>query len=1089
VRLLIRHDSRYEYGESTALGPHLVRLRPAVHAKAKIESYALRISPEPQVRWQQDPSGNRVARATFPKEGETDTLCISVELAVEVTPVNPFDFYVDDTCETVPFEYSPALRAELAPFLEPPAKGPLLDAFLESLPRSGPTVSFIVSLNEAVKSRTSYVLREETGVWTPEQTLAEGRGSCRDSATLLVAALRSRGIAARFVSGYLVQLADEGMLPDAPKGVSNDVVDLHAWAEAYVPGAGWIGLDATSGLLCGEGHIPLACAASSATAAPLDGTSSRAPVRTSFEMSVRKIGHDPRPTKPYEEHVWEEMLEVGDETDKRVAAHDLVLTMGAEPTFNAREGDLSAPEWNGAALGKSKWEAGLRMAAELRRKLAPGAAMLVRMGKHYPGEELPRWALELVQHPQHPWPDFTEEKPAERTEKDAKRFAEAIAERLGVSRGLTPAYEDPWRFVQDEASLPVDVDPLAMDLSAAPLRQQLALVLDRGLNEPSGYVIPLARRDQGGAERWVSERWKLRRGHVFLLRGTSPMGLRLPLASLSEGEAIPDWIEEKIEPRDPRRPKEKEEDPNAPGKPVRTALCVEAREGKLWAFLPPFEKTEHFFALLRELDAVRRETGLDVQLEGYPPPGGDPELFRMAVTPDPGVLEINLPPTRTARAHADICKTVFDAALASGLHAEKYMIDGRLAGSGGGHHLTLGGPTALESPFLKRPDLLASLLTFVQHHPSLSFAFSGLFVGPTSQAPRVDEARHDTLYELEIALEHAFSLAHEQGGEKAHPPWLADSLFRHLLVDVTGNTHRAEICIDKLYDPRSPHGRQGLVEMRAFEMPRHPRMMAAQMLLVRALVASFLDEPYQRPLVRFGQVLHDRYLLPYFLERDLGDVLEYLAARGLPLPKEGYQLFVDHRCPLVGTLNAGDVTVELRNAIEPWHVLGEEASGTGTARYVDSSLERIEVRARGLVEGRHRLLVNGISLPMHRTAFACEHVAGVRFRAWAPPHSLHPHIGVHHPVRIDVLDSWAKRSLGACAYHVWHPEGRSFDTPPLTRFEAEARRAQRFTEEGPLPYPVAPREVSSSVEAPYTLDLRRFAGDRHLPPVEDEKDE
>jgi uncharacterized protein (DUF2126 family) len=456
----------------------------------------------------------------------------------------------------------------------------------------------------------------------------------------------------------------------------------------------------------------------------------------------------------------------------------------------------------------------------------------------------------------------------------------------------------------------------------------------------------------------------------------------------------------------------------------------------------------------------------------------------MSITPDPGVLEVNIPPSTDTRAYVGLLESVFDAALHAGLHAEKYQVDGRMAGSGGGNHLTLGGPAPLQSPFVRRPDLLASLLTFAQHHPSLSYMFTGLFVGPTSQAPRLDEARMETLYEAEIALRRAFDVPMEP----QPPAWLADMLFRHLLVDVSGNTHRAEICIDKLFAPEGPSGRQGLIELRAFEMPPHVRMAAAQMILVRTLCAAFSGEPYDRPLARYGQSLHDRFLLPHWMWRDFEDVLGFLDARGLPLPADAYRPFVELRCPLVGNLTAGDVRLEVRNAVEPWHVLGEELSATGTARFVDSSVERVEVLADGLIAERHRVLVNGRSLPLVPTGKAGQYVGGVRFRAWAPPHSLHAHLGIHHPLRIDVLDTWGRRSLGACGYHVWHPEGRGYETPPLTRFEAAARRAQRFTREPILPWPAKPLPASAHPDTPYTLDLRRYPMDRPMPEP-DEEDE
>jgi uncharacterized protein (DUF2126 family) len=797
---------------------------------------------------------------------------------------------------------------------------------------------------------------------------------------------------------------------------------------------------------------------------------------------VARLGHEPRPTAPFGDDTWEALLAAGDAVDARLAAAGLALTCGGEPTFTSRE-HPAAPEWNGAALGPTKRPQGDRLAAELRRALAPGAAVLERQGKHYPGESLPRWALELVGRRDGApvWSDAAPLSDAPATPGDAERLARAVARRLGLEASLLPAYEDPWRHLQSEAALPVDVDPLQADLDDPEERQRLARVLDRGLGRPAGHVLPLARVD--GA--WRSDAWTFRRGHLFLLPGDAPLGLRLPLASIAGTPLTVAPLEPPAPgPPDPRRDAEEEQarlaaaGPAAGARALRTALCVEEHGGEVRVFLPPTASAADFLALVAEVDGARRALGLDVQLAGYPPPR-DPALVALSVAPDPGVLEVNLPPVTTGREHAALVGQVFDAALRAGLTAEKYLLDGRLAGSGGGHHLTLGGPTPLESPFVRRPDLLASLITFAQHHPSLSFLFTGLFVGPTSQAPRVDEARHDALYELEIALARAFDRA------APAPPWLADLLFRHLLVDVTGNTHRAELCIDKLYDWRTPHGRQGVVELRAFEMPPHPRLAAAQMQLVRALTAAFAAEPYAFPLVRWGTELHDRFLLPAWLWRDLAGVLEFLEARGLALPADAYRAFVDLRCPRVGHLQAGDVTLEVRNAIEPWPVLGEEPGEAGTSRYVDSSVERIEVRVDGFVDGRHQVLVNGLTLPLRPTGTRGERAAGVRFRAWAPPHALQAHLGIHHPLRLEVVDLWARRSLGACAHHVWHPEGRAFLVPPLTRFEASARQAQRFTVEGPVGWPVVATPAAPHPDLPCTLDLRRYPGDRPPPPPEE----
>jgi uncharacterized protein (DUF2126 family) len=1159
VRVLIQHHSRYRYPRPAALGPQTIRLRPASHTRARVERYRLAIEPDHRLHWQQDPHGNHLARVTFKVGQRLTELDVLVELAVEISPVNPFDFVVDDRARIAPFSYPDGLAGELAPFLDRRDDayrlGPRGERLSAELPAGGDTVGMIVEINRQVNQRIRYVIRDEPGIWTPEETLTAGRGSCRDSAVLLVALLRARGLAARFVSGYLVQLTDEGMLPDEPRGVGRDVVDLHAWAEVYLPGAGWIGLDGTSGLLTGEGHIPLACTASPALAAPLDGTSDVGAESVAFSTAIARIGFEPRPTAPYTDEVWEELLAAGDAADAQLRRAGLTLTIGGEPTFVSRH-EPELPEWNGAALGASKWERGQALAAALRDRLAPGGAILHRMGKQYPGESLPRWALDVIarRDGEPIWSAAaTETKPA--TTGDAHHLLEELCAALGVPPAMLPVHEDPWRLIRDESQLPVDAAAALAEVGEPDARRKLAAGVDRDAGRVVGWVLPLARAAEGSG--WLTEQWVVRRGTLFLIPGDSPIGLRLPLGSLGPGQPVPVWDDAPDE-QDPRRadadtdsdadadadadaetetdredtakfdlrelrPPRRRRRPRGTGIPsfdpnrthddiprqawvrrsdvmlaetapaaavaaetapattsgIRTALCVEPRDGVLWVFLPPLGRFADFLTLVAAIDRARAELGCDVRLEGYPPPPS-PAATRFAVTPDPGVLEVNLPPTATCRDAAALVDVVHTAALACGLTAEKYLLDGRVAGSGGGNHITLGGPTPLASPFLVRPDLLAGLVTFVQHHPAMSYLFTGLFVGPTSQAPRVDEARHDALYELELAIDRVLA-------PQPTPVWMIDALFRHLLVDVAGSTHRAELSIDKLFDPGTPFGRQGLVELRAFEMPPHPRMAAAQLVLARAVIAALASDagPYRGRLVRWGQDLHDRWLLPYFLDRDLADVLDFLAGRGVALPLDAYRPFVELRCPRIGIAELGDVELELRNAIEPWHVLGEEVTAAGTARYVDSSVERIEVRARGLVDGRHRVIVNSATLPMHATVERDLRIAGVKFRAWCPPHALHPHLGIHHPLRIEVLDTWAKRSLGACIYHVWHPEGRAFESPPLTRVEAAARRAQRFTRDGGSPWPVRALAVDPHPDQPYTLDLRRLALDHPMPRLAD----
>jgi len=1105
MRVRIRHETRYRYDTPVLLGPQVVRLRPAEHTRARVLSYALTFAPEGEVRWHQDPWGNRVARLTLPAGESVKTLDVAVDLALEIQPVNPFDFFVDDRCRDLPFAYPDGLGRELAPFLQGAhaQPGPRLAEFLVDLPARGYVTDHLVAMNAKVARFVRYVIRSEAGIQTSEETLALGSGSCRDSAVLLCDALRAQGLATRFVSGYLVQLADEGNIPDVAKGVARDVVDLHAWCEVFVPGAGWIGLDGTSGLLAGEGHIPLACTVGPELAAPIEGTASGAQSGFDVVMEVERLGHEPSPRTPYTDEQWAAMRAAGASVDAALRAQGLRLTMGGEPTWASRE-HAREPEWNEGALGATKWTQGLRLARELEKRLGTGTLLMERMGKLYPGESLPRWVLHLLWRAdgQPIWRERALQDLGERdatdggasatatphgaTLDDARAFIAELAAQLSVDASATHAgYEDPWIALTREENLPADLDPKTAGLDDPEQRRTLARSLSRGLGNPVGFVLPLALDDfDTGKPRWTTSRWTLRREHLFLLFGDSPMGLRLPLDRVTS-TPIPTWVRDVTAGADAL--------PNAdalaaatstptvalaPGIAdgvVLTALCVEPRNGVLFVFLPPLQSAEAFLLLVAAIEEVAKTLARPVRLEGYGPPS-DPRLQSCLVTPDPGVIEVNVPPTEQFADYVAIMETLSTAANHAGLRPEKYRVDGREVGSGGGHHLTLGGPTTVESPFLRDPALFAGLLRFFNGHPSLSYVFTGLFVGPTSQAPRLDEARHDGLYELELAL------ARAEDAEQAPSPGLTDRLFRDLLVDVAGNGHRTEICIDKLFDPASLSGRQGLVEFRAFEMPPHERMAAAQMLLVRGIVARLAKTPYRAPLVRWGSQLHDRFMLPHYLWQDLRGVLRELNSAGLPLDESWYAPFIDYRFPVAGTLRLDDVSVELRTALEPWSVLGEEPGALGgTSRFVDSSVERMQVRTQGLVAGRHVVLVNGYTLPLHETGRAGEQVAGVRFRAWQPSRSLQPHLGVHHPLRIDVVDTWAKRSLGACTYHVWHPEGRAYDEPPLTAFEAAARRAQRFTTLGHAPYPVVPVPSTPHDEQPYTLDLRRFTGDRRLP--------
>jgi uncharacterized protein (DUF2126 family)/transglutaminase-like putative cysteine protease len=1099
IHVGLTHETHYRYRTPATLGPQVVRLRPAPHARTKILAYSLRIEPAGHfLNWQQDPLGNYLARIVIPER--THEFRLLVDLVAEMAVFNPFDFFLEPQAEKCPFVYDAQTAKELEPYLEVEVPGPGLTDWLARINRDPvPTIDFLVDLNRRLHEHVEYVIRMEPGVQTCEETLSSRRGSCRDSAWLLVHVLRHLGLAARFVSGYLIQLKPDVEALDGPSGTDKDFTDLHAWAEVYLPGAGWIGLDATSGLLAGEGHIPLACAPNPAGAAPITGTSDQA-ADFSFAMRIQRIRETPRVTRPYSDEQWQAIDALGRAVDEDLERDDVRLTMGGEPTFVAID-HVDEPEWNTAALGEHKRARAAELIRRLRNRFAPDGLLHFGQGKWYPGEPLPRWAFALYWRGdgQPLWRNarlVAADGRGQATIEDAKQFAQSLAETLGVEPALAePAFEDPLPYLAREQRLPENVDPLDSKLEDPEERARLARVFERGLGAPVGYVLPLQRWNAAHRSAWYSQRWSTRRGKLFLVPGDSPIGFRLPLEALPH---LPEKDYPYFLPADPFAPKAPfpeatptreeqlalrsgeahqaarqgivEQRLGGGDGAVRTALAVEPRDGRVCVFLPPTESATDYVELISSIEDTADRLGQTVHVEGYTPPA-DERLNVIKVTPDPGVIEVNVHPARSWPELVSITSALYEEARLSRLDAQKFMIDGRHTGTGGGNHVVVGGATPADSPFLRRPDLLGSLLTYWQNHPSLSYLFSGLFIGPTSQAPRIDEARHDQLYELEVALS---QLARPPDG-RPPAPWLVDRVLRDILIDVSGNTHRTEICIDKLYSPDGPTGRLGLVEFRAFEMPPHSQMSLTQQLLLRALIARFWRTPYQQPLTRWGTSLHDRFMLPHFVWQDFRDVLRDMRDAGFALQEDWFAPHFEFRFPRYGSVDRGGVEIELRQALEPWHVLGEEGANGGTARYVDSSLERLQVRARDINFERHVVTCNGRRVPLQRTEAAGEAVAGVRFRAWQPARCLHPTIPVHAPLVIELLDRWSGRSLGGCTYYVAHPGGRNFETLPVNAYEAESRRLARFSELGHSPGSARMPPEEGNPEFPLTLDLRRPA--------------
>jgi len=1128
IHVSLHHVTTYRYDKLINLGPQVIRLKPAPHCRTRILSYALRVTPTSHfLNWQQDPFANYLARVVVPEK--TREFQVEVDLVAEMSVYDPFDFFLEPAAETFPFKYAADLKADLAPYLRAEPVGPKLTTFLKNMPhRARRSIDFLVEINTRLHRKVSYTIRMEPGVQTPEETLTLCSGSCRDTAWLMVQVFRHFGLAARFVSGYLIQLKPDVEAIDGPTGAAQDFTDLHAWCEVYLPGAGWIGLDATSGLLAGEGHIPIACTPEPSSAAPISGALDECEVEFEHQMTVLRVFESPRVTKPYDTEQWQNIVALGSSVDADLTEQDVRLTMGGEPTFVSAL-DRDGAEWNTEALGPTKRGLGLALMQKLRHRYGAGGFLHFGQGKWYPGEQLPRWSLSAYWRTdgQTCWSDpmlFADEREEQHyTTKDAKRFLDTLTDKLGLEQKyVQPAYEDTFYYLWRERTLPVNVDPFDSRLDDEMERARLRRVFAHQLATPVGYVLPLAAHDgqEGTQPRWRTGPWFLRDDRMHLIPGDSPMGYRLPLDALpwvkntdrplapdadpfALRNALPSAATLRMQGTAPSRGElsshakeqrlaEMTEPPEkfkSAGELTRTALCVEVRNPNrnngpklefaepqcsvLYVFMPPLKRLDDYLALLAMIEATAYELAVKIVIEGYAPPR-DPRLTVLQVTPDPGVLEVNIHPAKNWDELVEHTEFLYQAAHATRLSSEKFMNDGRHTGTGGGNHFVMGAATPGDSPFLRRPDLLSSLLAFWHNHPSLSYLFSGLFIGPTSQAPRVDEARNDQLYELEIAMQEIERQQQQPGGCR---PWMIDRALRNILIDVTGNTHRSEFSIDKLYSPDGPTGRLGLLELRGFEMPPHAQMSLVQQLLIRALVAWFWKTPYRAPgktrLTRWGTQLHDRFMLPTFIQMDFEDVLAEMKQAGFAFEKKWFEPHLEFRFPLIGHTELRGMQLTLRSALEPWHVMGEEGGGGGMVRYVDSSVERLELKVSGFTDNRYAIAVNGVVPNLQPTGIEGEFVIGVRYRAWSPPSALHPTIGVHAPLTFDLVDNWLSRSLGGCRYHVVHPGGRSYDTLPINSFEAESRRRARFFRLEHTPGQITLQPSATVSEFPFTLDLRR----------------
>lgn len=1059
TRVAITHRVAQHFARPTRLPTHWLRLRPAPEQRARISAYSLAVHAEPHfLNWVRDPFENHLGRLDFPEP--LAEFGITLELIAELEPTNPFDFLAEPYAARHPFDYPIQLKKELSPYLLTGEPGPRLRAWLAKVERaSTTTVERLDALNRMVQEAHALTTGGAPGAVDLESFLERREGSCWELAWLLTLTLRHIGLAARFACGYRVLLGDEP--PDDSTPRLPDTVALHTWSEAYIPGAGWVGLDPSMGTFVTESHIPLACAPEPRRVLPIvsdraaDGEAS--PETRSESLHVRRLTPS-RVSWPHTDTQWADIEALGRKLDGDLARQGLKPALGVSLSLVSGQ-DGMTPEWSTQAIGPSKRALAESLSISLRKRLGPGGVPQLGQGEWYGGESLPRWRLgcffradgaPVWRNPERLTLGHAQDTrlpPLLADQSDqAQRLAQSIARGLGIGPArVVPAHEDPlhelWRArAPGNLAAPGELrDPLR--------RAALAERLSGVPRPPTGYVLPLS-WDHARAC-WVTGAWRFRRGGFYLAPGSASMGYRLPLDSLIDDEAgvfeaqidrsplearggLPDFhadVRARLE-RGSTQASTRDDHP------PRTALCVEARAGRLFVFLPPVSHLEHYLDLVAAVEVSAEALKLDVSLEGYPPPE-DPRLRRFWIEPDAGVLRLDLPETSNWDELLTTLGAAYEEAWALGLGTERLSADdGRLA-SGGGGPLTIGGVSPAESPFLTRPEILRSLVAYWQRHPCLSYLFAGRLIGPSGSAPRPDEGRDEMLYELSVALDRLPSGTSDK-------PWLPDRVLRHLLTDPAGGLKRAEIRVDQLYSPERASQRLGRITINAFESAPETHLAALQALLVLGLIGRFGRHPDSGELRRWGPALHDRFMLPDILWDDLRSVVGDLVAAGYPFQLDWFEPLFERRFPVLGSVPIGPLTLKLRSAHEPWPLLAEEATGAGVARFVDAANERLQVTLSGAHPGRYVLVCNGHRVPLQETATHGEYIAGIRYKISNPPATLHPTVWPVQSLVFDVIDTWSGPVIGGCTYLPPQPQlWGSIGTPALPPATGEPREAPR----------------------------------------------